>query len=173
MLPSSCSAAVLQSGARCKGVGDGAGVGGDAGAEGGRLCGMDAAIEFGLLGVCIGRGGGRVMGPFRFDRATGDGNMEGGGGRDELSEASAKSMLLSSCGDIAPSSIFGIFNNTRRVCVRGGVEFCTLNLELARVRIRLESFQGPSEVTALGDAQRWRRKGACDVHSSRCMITFC
>src|SRR4051812_38812242 len=39
MCESSCSAAVLQSGTRCVGVGLGAGVGGDAGADGSRLCG--------------------------------------------------------------------------------------------------------------------------------------
>jgi hypothetical protein len=37
---SSCSAAVLQSGALFIGVGLGAGVGGEAGAEGNKLCGM-------------------------------------------------------------------------------------------------------------------------------------
>jgi hypothetical protein len=46
---SSCSAAVLQSGARPVGVGLGAGVGGDAGAEGSRLCGM--VEDRGLVGV--------------------------------------------------------------------------------------------------------------------------
>lgn len=54
MCESSYSAAVLQSGTRCVGVGLGAGVGGDAGAEGSRLCGM---VELrGLVGVMIGRG---------------------------------------------------------------------------------------------------------------------
>jgi hypothetical protein len=54
MSPSSCSAAVLQSGTRCVGVGLGAGVGGEAGADGSRLCGM---VEFrGLVGVIMGRG---------------------------------------------------------------------------------------------------------------------
>jgi hypothetical protein len=54
MSPSSCSAAVLQSGTRCVGVGLGAGVGGEAGAEGRRLCGI---VEFrGLVGVIMGRG---------------------------------------------------------------------------------------------------------------------
>ena len=51
---SSCSAAVLQSGTRCVGVGLGAGVGGDAGAEGSRLCGI--VEDRGLVGVIIGRG---------------------------------------------------------------------------------------------------------------------
>lgn len=54
MCESSCSAAVLQSGTRCVGVGLGAGVGGDAGAEGSKLCGM--LEERGLVGVMIGRG---------------------------------------------------------------------------------------------------------------------
>jgi hypothetical protein len=48
---SSSSPAVLQSGIRCPGVGLGAGVGGDAGAEGSMLCGMFALS--GLVGVCI------------------------------------------------------------------------------------------------------------------------
>jgi hypothetical protein len=46
---SSCSAAVLQSGARCVGVGLGAGVGGEAGADGSKLCGI--VEERGLVGV--------------------------------------------------------------------------------------------------------------------------
>lgn len=52
--PSSCSAAVLQSGTLCVGVGLGAGVGGEAGAEASKLCGMDEVR--GLVGVIIGRG---------------------------------------------------------------------------------------------------------------------
>jgi hypothetical protein len=56
MCESSCSAAVLQSGARCVGVGLGAGVGGDAGAEGSRLWCIEAFIGPGLEGVSIGRG---------------------------------------------------------------------------------------------------------------------
>lgn len=51
---SSCSDAVLQSGARCVGVGLGAGVGGEAGAEGSRLCGI--VEDRGLVGVIMGRG---------------------------------------------------------------------------------------------------------------------
>lgn len=51
---SSCSAAVLQSGARCVGVGLGAGVGGEAGAEGRRLLGI--VEPKGLVGVIMGRG---------------------------------------------------------------------------------------------------------------------
>lgn len=51
---SSCSAAVLQSGTRCVGVGLGAGVGGEAGAEGRRLCGM--VEDNGLVGGNMGRG---------------------------------------------------------------------------------------------------------------------
>lgn len=54
MCESSCSAAVLQSGARCVGVGLGAGVGGEAGAEGSRLCGI--VDDSGLVGVMMGRG---------------------------------------------------------------------------------------------------------------------
>jgi hypothetical protein len=51
---SSYSAAVLQSGTRCVGVGLGAGVGGEAGADGRRLCGI---VEVrGLVGVIIGCG---------------------------------------------------------------------------------------------------------------------
>ena len=46
--------AVLQSGTRCVGVGLGAGVGGDAGADGSKLCG---SVELrGLVGVMMGRG---------------------------------------------------------------------------------------------------------------------
>jgi len=51
---SSCSEAVLQSGTRWVGVGLGAGVGGEAGAEGRRLWGM--VEESGLVGVMMGRG---------------------------------------------------------------------------------------------------------------------
>jgi len=51
---SSCSAAVLQSGTRCVGVGLGAGVGGDAGAEGRSECGT--LVDSGLVGVMMGRG---------------------------------------------------------------------------------------------------------------------
>lgn len=54
MSPSSCSAAVLQSGTRCVGVGLGAGVGGEAGADGSRLCGI--VEESGLVGVIMGLG---------------------------------------------------------------------------------------------------------------------
>jgi hypothetical protein len=54
MCESSYSAAVLQSGTRCVGVGLGAGVGGEAGADGRRLCGI---VEVrGLVGVIIGCG---------------------------------------------------------------------------------------------------------------------
>lgn len=72
---SSCSAAVLQSGALCVGVGLGAGVGGDAGADGRRLCGM---LEEGSgLGVWIGRGAERdIMPRFRV-REVGEENMVG------------------------------------------------------------------------------------------------
>ena len=51
---SSCSAAVLQSGTRWVGVGLGAGVGGEAGADGRVLWGM--VEESGLVGVMMGRG---------------------------------------------------------------------------------------------------------------------
>jgi hypothetical protein len=54
MCESSYSAAVLQSGTRCVGVGLGAGVGGDAGADGRRLCGL--ADVKGLVGVLGGPG---------------------------------------------------------------------------------------------------------------------
>jgi hypothetical protein len=54
MCESSYSAAVLQSGTRCVGVGLGAGVGGDAGADGRRLCGI--ADVKGLVGVMMGPG---------------------------------------------------------------------------------------------------------------------
>jgi hypothetical protein len=50
-LASSPSPAVLQSGMRCPGVGLGAGVGGDAGADGSMLCGI--LVVIGLVGVCI------------------------------------------------------------------------------------------------------------------------
>jgi hypothetical protein len=54
MCESSYSAAVLQSGTRWVGVGLGAGVGGEAGADGRRLCGI---VEVkGLVGVIMGRG---------------------------------------------------------------------------------------------------------------------
>jgi hypothetical protein len=73
---------VLQSGARPRGVGLGAGVGGDAGAEGSMLCGIVEAI--GLVGVWIGRGGGGrvdVIGAFLFVNDEVAGNVGGGGGR--------------------------------------------------------------------------------------------
>jgi hypothetical protein len=54
MCESSYSAAVLQSGMRAVGVGLGAGVGGDAGADGRRLWGI--ADVRGLVGVMMGRG---------------------------------------------------------------------------------------------------------------------
>lgn len=73
ILESSCSAAVLQSGARCVGVGLGAGVGGEAGAEGNRLWGM--VDDIGLVGVCIGRGVVRdIVDRFRL-RDAGEGYM--------------------------------------------------------------------------------------------------
>jgi hypothetical protein len=69
---SSCSAAVLQSGALCMGVGLGAGVGGEAGADGRRLCGM---VEGGGLDGNLIALGGLVedMGAFRLlsDEGTG------------------------------------------------------------------------------------------------------
>lgn len=66
---------MLQSGALCVGVGLGAGVGGDAGADGRRLCGM---LEEGSgLGVWIGRGAERdIMPRFRV-REVGEENMVG------------------------------------------------------------------------------------------------
>lgn len=76
-LASSSSCAVLQSGARCIGVGLGAGVGGDAGAEGSRLWGMEV---IGLLGVCMALGWGLDIGAFRFEMDVVDGKMEGGAG---------------------------------------------------------------------------------------------
>jgi hypothetical protein len=72
-LASSSSPAVLQSGIRCPGVGLGAGVGGDAGADGSMLCGM--LVVRGLLGVCILCGCG-----LRFVMEGEDGNAGGGGG---------------------------------------------------------------------------------------------
>jgi len=54
MCESSYSAAVLQSGTRIVGVGLGAGVGGEAGADGSKLCGI--VDVRGLVGVMIGRG---------------------------------------------------------------------------------------------------------------------
>jgi hypothetical protein len=54
MCASSYSAAVLQSGTRIVGVGLGAGVGGEAGADGRRLCGI--VDVRGLVGVIMGRG---------------------------------------------------------------------------------------------------------------------
>lgn len=95
MCESSCSDAVLQSGARCVGVGLGAGVGGEAGAEGSRLCGIVA--ESGLVGVMMGRGT-----PERDRRlglrvwATGD--DESMAARDDEAEAdAAMSLSESSC----------------------------------------------------------------------------
>jgi hypothetical protein len=70
---SSSSPAVLQSGMRCPGGGLGAGVGGEAGADGRKLCGM--LVVRGLLGVWILCGCG-----LRFARAVEDGNAGDGGG---------------------------------------------------------------------------------------------
>jgi hypothetical protein len=55
-------------------------------------------IGIGLLGVCIARGGGLVMGAFRFEREDVDGKRGGGGGNCERSssDSSAALMLMSS-----------------------------------------------------------------------------
>lgn len=66
---SSCGVAVLQSGARWPGVGEGAGVGGEAGAEGSKLPGITlgfTGMDIGMEGdgvVCMGRGMDRGMLP--------------------------------------------------------------------------------------------------------------
>jgi len=81
------------------GVGLGAGVGGLAGAEGRRLCGIvpeDMGLDMG-----IGRGGGRVMGPLRFDLDTGEGKIDGGAGNRVLSSSE---YAFSSCCPAAPSA---------------------------------------------------------------------
>lgn len=71
---SSCSAAVLQSGTRWVGVGLGAGVGGEAGAEGRVLCGM--VEDSGLVGVIMGRGAEeRDMRPCLREWAVGEAKM--------------------------------------------------------------------------------------------------
>lgn len=98
MWESSCSDAVLQSGALCVGVGLGAGVGGEAGAEGSRLCGIVA--DSGLVGVMMGRGtlerdsrlGLRVC-------ATGDESMAA---RDDDAEAEAAISVSESSWTAAP-----------------------------------------------------------------------
>jgi len=59
-------------------------VGGEAGAEGRRLCGMvaDGIESGGLFGVCNGRGVGRVSEfAFRFESDIVVGKLCGGGGR--------------------------------------------------------------------------------------------
>ena len=90
MCESSCSAAVLQSGARCVGVGLGAGVGGEAGAEGSRLWCIEAFMGPGLDGVSIGRGAEDrdSLLPFRV-WAVGDVNMPD---RTVLDDAAAMSV---------------------------------------------------------------------------------
>jgi hypothetical protein len=72
------------------GVGLGAGVGGEAGADGSKLCGMFE--EVGLRGICMGRGW-RVedMGAFRLLSEEGAANTGGGAGR-RISFMSASSM---------------------------------------------------------------------------------
>ena len=79
------------------GVGEGAGVGGEAGAEGSRLCGMVAEdIEFGgLLGVCSGLGVGRASDvAFRLDIEVVDGNTAGGGGSGSWASESESIALM-------------------------------------------------------------------------------
>jgi hypothetical protein len=99
---------VLQSGARPRGVGLGAGVGGEAGAEGSRLWGIVDAI--GLVGVCIGRGGGGReddMGALRFESDEGAGNAGGGGGN-----WVSCSIMSSNSSDLSiPSMIVDVLNN--------------------------------------------------------------
>jgi hypothetical protein len=93
---SSSSRAVLQSGALDIGVGLGAGVGGEAGADGRRLCGK--VEDIGLLGVCIARGCGLDMVAFRLEREVVEGKTVGGGGSCDRSSSvsSAAPMLISS-----------------------------------------------------------------------------
>ena len=89
---------MLQSGALCVGVGLGAGVGGEAGAEGNKLCGIVA--DSGLVGVMMGRGtlerdsrlGLRVC-------ATGDESMAA---RDDDAEAEAAMSVSESSWTAAP-----------------------------------------------------------------------
>jgi hypothetical protein len=78
------------------GVGLGAGVGGEAGAEGRRLCSM--VEDIGLLGVWMARGCGLDMVAFRLEREVVEGKMVGGGGSWERSSSvsSAALMLMSS-----------------------------------------------------------------------------
>lgn len=88
-LASSSSPAVLQSGILWPGVGLGAGVGGEAGAEGSILCGIFAASglpgEFSDLGA--------PMRPLESDIDVAKGKASGGGGRAALELISASSMV--------------------------------------------------------------------------------
>jgi hypothetical protein len=73
---SSCSAAVLQSGARWVGVGLGAGVGGEAGADGRSVWCSDEPIAPGLEGVRIGRGAAERESLLCLRACEGEANME-------------------------------------------------------------------------------------------------
>lgn len=100
MCESSYSAAVLQSGTRCVGVGLGAGVGGDAGADGRRLCGI---VEVrGLVGVIMGCGTPErdILRGLRL-WAAGEENMAARE-EDAVAEAAMSVSESSMCGTLAP-----------------------------------------------------------------------
>lgn len=75
------------------GVGLGAGVGGEAGADGSMLCGIFE--EVGLRGICIGRGCRAEDGcAFRLLSEEGAANTGGGGGRTSFMSASSIGVVL-------------------------------------------------------------------------------
>ena len=115
---SSWSAAVLQSGTRCCGVGLGAGVGGDAGADGRRLCGIEDDI--GLLGVCIGRGRGKL----RRLRLVGEGKMVDDPAIDAAKEVSESTSSFKCMSSTSSMPVFQSAIARRREGVRkGGCEW--------------------------------------------------
>jgi len=79
-------------------------VGGDAGAEGSRLCGIVDAI--GLPGICNGRGAPcRDIVLFRLGRVVGDWKRDGGGGgSDEPSSPESAVMLGRICSGVPLNS---------------------------------------------------------------------
>lgn len=95
---------MLQSGARCIGVGLGAGVGGDAGAEGRRLCGR--VEETGDVGVCIGRGCERDMTPRFREREVGEVLKRDGAAEDRFGDSEMSCSVLScmSMSEVASST---------------------------------------------------------------------
>lgn len=98
---SSCSDAVLQSGARWFGVGLGAGVGGEAGAAGSRLGGILESI--GLVGVCMGAGA-RVRNARFLVLEVADGGRGCATGRLEEEATTSSTEVISSSESVSRTS---------------------------------------------------------------------